>query len=319
MTDLIKLIESEPTEEAEVEFLFVESDPKQRDLLWSMLDDYFTGLSPEEDYKFRLSSFRWYTILTWKRFNILDETKVLEVVSRQVLTALSQNIDVVEGLLWYLRLHALINEDMQILYSKIKKSFLESNAILGVWKNEKINIAGIIRELTLIKKRGGDALEMAEFVNKIRDLIFPEGVLPFAQVDPEVGVRRFLELVEFFEETDSSQVWSAVEALFAEIGRQPIVKLEASVVEQGLESSVEKVVEPTVPVAFVDGLKKEPPTPQQIKSQIESEFKKDPEGNFENIEGVMRKLEEFAEMYNDPKIADMIYYDEEDDKFKWKE
>ena len=58
--------------------------------------------------------------------------------------------------------------------------------------------------------------------------------------------------------------------------------------------------------------------PFGIKSQIESEFKKDSEGNFENIEAVMRKLEEFTEMYNDPKIADMIYYDEEDSKFKWK-
>ena len=55
----------------------------------------------------------------------------------------------------------------------------------------------------------------------------------------------------------------------------------------------------------------------QVKSQIESQFKKDADGNFIDIEGVMAKLNELAEKYNDPKIAEMYYFDEKENKFKW--
>jgi hypothetical protein len=59
------------------------------------------------------------------------------------------------------------------------------------------------------------------------------------------------------------------------------------------------------------------PTTAQIKSEIESQFKKDDKGNFEDIETVLAMLSTLSEKYNDPKIADMMYFDEKENKFKW--
>jgi hypothetical protein len=316
-TSLNNLINDKPSEDAEVEFLVAESDPEQRDLLWNLLDNYFIGVSPQEDYQLRLSSFRWYVILTWKRLNTLDNDKVFDVVSRQIPTAVCQNIDITENLMWYLRLHALTEEKMQSLYVKIKKSFLESQTILGVWKGEEITIAGAVKEFLSIKQRGSDALEMAEFISKLRQAIFPEEVLPYIEVEPDVGLNRILELIEFFEETGQGNIWLVVDSLFSLIDRKPRLETEKVDTKLNLQTS-EDAKEAVQTVESFNAQVKKQPTPQEIKSQIESEFKKDSEGNFENIEGVMRKLEEFTEMYDDPKIADMIYFDEEDNRFKWK-
>jgi hypothetical protein len=55
----------------------------------------------------------------------------------------------------------------------------------------------------------------------------------------------------------------------------------------------------------------------KIKSQIESQFPKNTNGEFENIEAVLSRLEELAAQYNDPRIAEMMYFDEQAGMFKW--
>ena len=73
---------------------------------------------------------------------------------------------------------------------------------------------------------------------------------------------------------------------------------------------------PPMPPLGKSGIER--PSLAQVKSQIESQFKKDAEGNFADIEGVYKKLGELAEKYNDSAINDLIYYDESSGKFLWK-
>ncbi|MEK7680514.1 MAG: hypothetical protein AAB348_00475 [Patescibacteria group bacterium] len=56
-----------------------------------------------------------------------------------------------------------------------------------------------------------------------------------------------------------------------------------------------------------------------VKKNIEREFKKDAEGQFVNLEGALAKLADLAEKYGNPDIAEMYYFDEGENKFKWKE
>ncbi len=59
------------------------------------------------------------------------------------------------------------------------------------------------------------------------------------------------------------------------------------------------------------------PSPQQIKTQVEMRFKREEDGQFENVEDVLILLDNLAKQHNDPKIAEMLYFDEAEGKFKW--
>ncbi len=56
-----------------------------------------------------------------------------------------------------------------------------------------------------------------------------------------------------------------------------------------------------------------------IKKQIDSKFKKDNQGNYTDLAGVLADLAALAQKDNDPKIAELYYFDETEGKFKWQE
>lgn len=56
-----------------------------------------------------------------------------------------------------------------------------------------------------------------------------------------------------------------------------------------------------------------------IKKDVDSKFIKGENGDFEDITGVLNSLRDYSKMYNDPKIAELYYFDETQGKFVWKE
>jgi len=60
-------------------------------------------------------------------------------------------------------------------------------------------------------------------------------------------------------------------------------------------------------------------SPAEVKQMIESRFKKDKSGQFNNIEGVLALLGQLADTYKDPSIAELYYFDENAGGFKWNE
>ncbi|MDD2758543.1 MAG: hypothetical protein PHD72_04210 [Patescibacteria group bacterium] len=61
----------------------------------------------------------------------------------------------------------------------------------------------------------------------------------------------------------------------------------------------------------------EKPSYADIRAKIDSAFKKDAAGNYSDLDGVMDALQKAAEKYNDPKIAELLYWDEGESRFKW--
>ena len=55
----------------------------------------------------------------------------------------------------------------------------------------------------------------------------------------------------------------------------------------------------------------------QVKKYIERKYIKGLDGQFENIEGVFEELIRFATEREEQEIAELFYFDEKEDKFKW--
>jgi len=366
-------LSNEEIEKKEQEFSDFISDVSKSEAVFKELQSFFADLSLSESIKkYGMTYWRWYVWLTWDRLNSLKKEELVSVFGSQVPVAFFLDFDVFKCLMEYFISNNYFEGDLDFLYVKVKKSFQESQAIIGVWGGKDVTVAELVKEIKLIGDRK-DSLEQAEFESQISQIFFPNNPLvdEYVLVDFDKAVQRFVDLVMFFQIIDENSIWVVVNNFINSknfknvnsVEEFPVSKKRAlpTTLKSGepsssepqnlaskfesmsknldleIEESKKQEEKPITPAAPVAKAEPEKPvivkqTPQekpvvepqarlstaQIKSQIESEFKKDIDGNFINIEGVMRKLEEFTEMYNDPKIADLIYYDEEDDKFKWK-
>lgn len=57
----------------------------------------------------------------------------------------------------------------------------------------------------------------------------------------------------------------------------------------------------------------------QVRDLIEARFQKDPNGQYENVAGVLGLLDGLAEEYNDPTLRELYYFDQSTGNFHWNE
>ncbi|MFA5062308.1 MAG: hypothetical protein WC526_04135 [Patescibacteria group bacterium] len=262
---------------------------------WQSLDAFFRNSSSLDDEKFRWTYFRIYTELTWKMFGSQDRDFLVNVaVARQIPMALALDFDVLEQLMQYFEMKTLEKSDMQSLCLKMKPVFLESQAKVGDWQGKKVIISDLIKEMNNVN-RSADTLMQADFENKLKQIIYPQNdpvIAKYFLADPNVMMERFMELAIFFSTVDEDNIVNAVD----------------NYLHQDMVEATEAPPQPKV---------ENKKSLSEIKSQISSEFKKNPQGEFTNIEGVLNRLNELSEKYKDPKIAELYYFDEKDGKFKW--
>ncbi len=295
---------------------------------WQSLDQFFHNASYETDAEFRLTYFRLYVRLTWKMLTAIERGYFVEVIRRQVLIFMISDVDVLNEIMWYLGFNYADQQELKSLFLELKKAFLESEAVVGVWQGENVTVAQIVKEIDSVYKTS-DSLARADFESRLRQIMSPSDEMSkkYLTADPEEAKERFLDLVSFFQTFTQENIWNVVDS-FVNPGKYQNAVLRGSApatVSEAIATPGKLVVPATVRPSAPPAPTPKPlvpsapakPTPQQIKSQIESQFKKDAEGNFVDIEGVMAKLSELAEKNNDPKIAEMIYYDETENKFKW--
>jgi len=311
----------------------------------------------EKSKRFWYSYWRWYSMLNWTGFMGLTEADMLFSFAYQVPMAVAFDYNPADELRRWLALNCPYEEDMVDLYIKVQATFLASEAYVGMWQGREIYFPEVIKEVTDIGFEE-DSLRQAEFQNKLSQILFPnnEFVEKYFFATSDVAVKRFISLAIFLQSVDEKEIWLAVDSfmypekytnkILVEISPKNTPTVPATPVATTPKPA--PVVRPPVPTTYTPkpvvppqpvvkpiqspatppasplgkrGIERPAslkPTPQQVKSQIESQFKKDANGNFIDIEGVMAKLNELAEKNNDPKIAEMIYFDESSGKFLWK-
>lgn len=300
--------------------VFFDFDRQEMDGFWEVLHEYFSTAPISDDRKYWWSFFRWYTILTWQDLTRI-EREVFEkiVVGRQVLMALILGFDVWNKIMSYLSIKGLDTEDRENLYVKIRAAFLNSGAIVGYGKGrQEIKINDLVKELKMINSRGRDSMVMAEFYEKIKNLLFPSNdnrLKEFIDTDFKAAVMKMVDLMDFFITVEPEDLPGVMD-MFLHPELYPANATAASVSAKPITFT------PTVP--SMKETKEKPmisktvkPSYVEIKKEIDLAFKKDAEGNFVDLDGLLNKLEETAKKYNDNKIAELYYFDEKSGKFQW--
>lgn len=319
---------------------------------WNALHEYFNQAPISDDRKYWWSFFRWYTDATWQDL-IRIERDVFEkiVVGRQVPMALMLGFSVWDKIMSYLTVKGLDSEDRQNMYVKIRAAFLNSEAIVGYGKGgNEVKIVDLVKELTLINSRGRDSMVMAEFYEKIKGLLFPSDdnwLKEFIDVDYKEAVMKLVDLMDFFTSVEPEELEGVVDLymhpeLYPSAGTEaptatakPISftppkaesKIEPVKVEKKVEPAkkpepvkVEKKAEPVAtPIKVVPPAEVKPAAPSyaDIKKEVNVAFKKDQDGEFVDLDGVLNKLAELAKKHKDDKIAELYYFDEKSGKFQW--
>lgn len=96
---------------------------------------------------------------------------------------------------------------------------------------------------------------------------------------PEVDMESFIANVKDEEETD--------EFMF-----KPAEKIENPILEKEIKAT-------------------------DIKKMINDKFPTDQDGNYLDVEGVLTELQRLSIQHNDPKISEFLYFDDQENKFKW--
>ena len=310
-------------EELQNEFTVKEADIEQAEQMFKEMDDYFRNADIKTDKDFSLSYFRWYTDLSWKFLQSRDYDFVVNVaVARQIPPAILLGFDVWQDLIWYLALRAELKSDMESLYGRIREAFVKSEAIIGIWQGSDYKVSDLVKEMQMLERLGNDSIEEAEFRNKSLQIYMPENnatLQKYIMVDPSDGLASLISIVSFFLGVEPVNIWyvvdnythpeivgeaspSAKPVVVAAPKPAPVKPTPQPQAVQPKKEEVKPISPPAVPAR---------PTPAQIKSQIEKEF------SAEDVEGIMGKLNELAEKNNDPKIADMYYFDEKTARFLW--
>lgn len=318
-------LNNQEIEQKETEFQDFVSDIEKADSVFRELKVFFDSLSLDESIKkYGITYWRWYVWLTWDRLNSLSKEDLIKVFANQVPAALALDFDVSKILIRYFIANTLFEGGTDSLYVKLKNAFQQSQAIVGVWKGKDVRVVELVKEIKLVSERN-DSLEQAEFESKVNQIMFPNDPLidEYVLVDFDEAVQRLIDLTVFFDQVDEGSIELVVNNFLNSLKfpDASLAEKESLSNNQNLEESgeiKEWAKEQEGKPELVETKIIKISTPQEIKLQIEKEFKKDREGNFEDIDAVMRKLEEFVEKYNDPKIADLLYFDEEENRFKWK-
>lgn len=301
-----------------------------RDYLKINLRGFFADASAEDDFNSRYDNFRWYTDLVWS--DLLSSPKddfAPVAIGRQIVEAVLLNFEIKEDLLWYLYQRGVRDEEIRNLWAKVRGAFSESSALIGEFNGQPYNLAEAVKEFILIKSRGRDAVEMASFLDKLRQvfMVKDERFERFFSISGDEAARRLVGLIEFFIETTPEKINEVIDRKYhPEIFNPPVAALQKQAVKQASAASRPPIVasRSIAPAKSAPPLAPRKPTLapmrppySEIKKKIEEKFEKNKEGEYLDLDGVFSALGKAAEKYNDPKIAELYYFDEKQNKFVW--
>jgi hypothetical protein len=326
-------------EELEVEEkkFFRLSEEEKSDLLIQLYDS-FSDLTPEEDYAGRLSYFRWYTYLVWRDLLMFNKENFVPLaVERQIFEAFLAGFDVWNKIIWYFYSKCIEDDDYRTLYIQTKDAFVNSDAIIGEWQGEYYRIADAVKEKSLLRSMGNDSMRLAEYMNKLRKMMAFEDKFAerfYATTADEV-LRDLNDLIDFFLDTEPEDMQALVDMtvnpeayglrraaqdenvnerpmVAKPVAKTPVASPPAPITPKPVQTpppinKTEKIM-PSTPVK---------PTPVEIRAKIDASFEKDEQGNYKDMDGVFIVLGRAAAKYNDPKISELYYFDENSGEFKW--
>ena len=315
------------------------------DIIRVELFDFFDNKTEKEIEPYKKTYWRLYVMSIWRYLPVTAEEVVLKAIEQQLPDASRLGIDVLDRLIWYFNLRLVDPELMVKFFNQASEVLFKSEWTVGAWKGQLVTIGGLVQEIKLLKLQSNGSIALAEFYQKLEQLLFPNGLNEslyekYIGVETETAVMQFVELIQFFLNTKPEEVPDIVEAfthpyMYNTENSAPQtapVNPTAVPVPQPVKPTPAKPVAPKPPVAAKPMPPKPAPRPMapppapkpvkpsvaEIRERIDREFPKNDEGDYLNIVGVLDRLQSLAQKYNDKKIAEWFYFDEAAGKFIWK-
>lgn len=322
MTDYtVKNLSPEEFLKIEEQFFTIDQyDPSLSDKIFATLHDAFSKKEISQILVYRDTFWKIYVYLTWTKLNSQKEEDLDEIFAYQVVDAYRLGFDVYSKLMWFLSIKSMQTKIREKLYAIAKKSFMESEFYIGFIGKKEISIKELVDEVIRLNNQGNDSIKIAEFRSKTKKLFFPDNKLytEFLFDPKDEATDNFFDLIHFFLGVESKDI-SIVVDMFLETGEPTTgISNDSQVEPEPTEQPTEPQETPEINTPRQGGTQQKP-TPQEIKLLVESKYKRDEAGHFEDIEGAFGYLQELSNQHNDPKITDLLYFDEASGAFLWNE
>jgi hypothetical protein len=330
----------------EKEYQDILQSPEQKQELLRMLEVKMSKLTPENDYKFRNTYFRWYTNLLWQRFVTLPVNEIMEIaLPRMVPMALLLDFNVWQDIILFLSLRIFGSEDTENAFIKMQDCVFNSGAIIGIWKEENVYLSDIVKEIKILNSnKKEESLRWAELLSRLKQVLFSRSGLlaeKYIRADKDEVVNRLADLITFFIGVEKDKILYIVEGYVNPDRYVGEVSRRSSVLEAPI-SSITKLPNSSSPITLVntaqaDNKKQNDrnisstflssvtdqsqnrPSNEQIKQMVEAMFPVQNQNNQESFEKIVATLNTLSDQYKDESIKDLYFYNEKEGKFQWNE
>ncbi len=333
---------------------FFEEDVFAADAFLHFKKELFDYFASNPDAK---KAFRTHWILnvhaTWTFLNQLDSDDFLNYGIEQIPEAVRQGFDVAEKLVWYMAINFRNPKLMTLFYSQLRSKFYGSEALVGL-TGEELKISDLVQQVRLLNSYAGDTIRAAELYDKLQHTIFSgsekDASNDYVMVDNKEAVINLVNLTNFFLQVEPEVIWESVNTYtFSQETGMPAEQVVAPVIQPILdpedapeltdkekeklasemqveknskeEPKTEKTMDPaksnTKQIPVEETASDIKPTYAEIRAKVDSVFPKDKSGVYKDLDGVLMALEKAADKYNDPKIAELYYFDEASGAFTW--
>jgi len=285
-------------------------DMELSDDIFKVLHDFFSKKERTQIEVYKNTYWKIFVFLTWENMTTQREEDIDEICSYQIVDAYRLGFDVFEKLMWYFTLNTLQPKSQQRVYNIMKQSFFNSSYVVGTENQSNVTIKDLVNQIIVLNNQKNDSIKVAEFKGRLKKILFPQNNV-YSTFLPDVSndaSDKFFDLVHFFIGVEVKGIGYIID-LFLQRGKNKDNALLQTISQDVQETSIEPPQQIEITPAT--------PTPQQIQAQIESTYTKDQSGNFEDLEGVFGELHQLADQYNDPSIAELLYFDENSGEFLW--
>ncbi|HRH23783.1 MAG TPA: hypothetical protein PK295_04100, partial [Candidatus Magasanikbacteria bacterium] len=287
-------------------------DPIGEDVLRRSLTQMFLSASDDKIHAQWWTMYRLFSDMSWGRVRNLPSDFVVDICfGKQLVMACILKFEPIDELLWYLGLHSIDKNDAIAEYSRIRKAVFESEMVVGLYKNQPQTVKSIVQEITRLNQMNNPSLEVAEFKAKLETIFFSEipdpEYIERLDIDKRESVATFFSFIHFLIGVKPELIFGLVEeALHADKLVIEESKSESTDIMQKAQSTTVSEAEPKTKVNYF----------VEIKKEIENDFII---GKIGDEVEVFDLLQSYSEQYNDPRILDLYYYDEQQEKFVWNE
>ncbi len=289
-------------------------DPAGKDGLWRLLYANFKDATNETIHRYWWREYRFFTELACDRVRVLYADDVVNhVFAKQLVMACILKFEPIDETLWYLGLRFPDKTDAITEYGRIRKAVFESEVVVGSYKNQPQTVRSIVQEIVRLNQMNNPSLEVAEFKAKLETIFFSElpdpAYIDRLDIDKRESVATFFSFVHFLIGVKPEYIYGLVEeALNAD--KMAIAASESQSSDTIQNAEIDREVEqeqesePEISTNYF----------VEIKNKIQDDLSS---GKMVDEAEVFDILQNYSEEYNDSRILDLYYYDENLEKFVW--